>query len=167
MNKVLVAYASKYGATAGIAEKIGEVLNQEGLQSDVLPAKQVRDLSAYKAVIIGSAVYLGMFRREAATFLKTNEVQLSKLPVWMFSSGPIDSGDPMELLEGWLFPESLRPVIDNIQPRDIICFGGKAEMKNLNLFEKFIVKKVNSSMGDFRNWDTIVAWAEGIADKLK
>ena len=27
-NKVLVAYASKYGATAEIAEKIGQVINR-------------------------------------------------------------------------------------------------------------------------------------------
>ena len=37
MDKILVAYATKYGATAEIAEKIGEVLRQAGLETDVLP----------------------------------------------------------------------------------------------------------------------------------
>lgn len=39
-HKVLVAYASKYGATAEIAEKIGEVLNGAGLTTDVVPVKR-------------------------------------------------------------------------------------------------------------------------------
>jgi menaquinone-dependent protoporphyrinogen IX oxidase len=35
-TQVLVAYATKYGATAEIAEKIGQVLRQAGLRTDVL-----------------------------------------------------------------------------------------------------------------------------------
>jgi len=48
--RVLVTYATKYGATAEIAEKIGEVLRQEGLDTDVIPVKQVQDLASYTAV---------------------------------------------------------------------------------------------------------------------
>ena len=64
-KQVLVAYATKYGATAEIAEKIGEVLRQAGLPTDVLPVDRVGDLSAYKAVVLGSAVYIGQWRKEA------------------------------------------------------------------------------------------------------
>ena len=71
-GKVLIAYASKHGAAAGIAEKIGEVLRQAGLQTDVLPVKRVGDLSPYKSVVFGTAVYLGLFRRDGVTFLKAN-----------------------------------------------------------------------------------------------
>ena len=65
-----MAYATKYGATAEIAEKIGQVLRQAGLQTDVLPADRVSDLSPYRAVILGSAVYMFQWRKEAARFLK-------------------------------------------------------------------------------------------------
>jgi len=74
-EKVLVTYASKYGATAEIAEKIGEVLRQAGLQTDILPVKSIRDLTQYNAVILGSAVYIGQWRKDAVKFLKA-----SKLP---------------------------------------------------------------------------------------
>ena len=77
-KKILVAYASKYGATAEIAEKIGDVLSQAGLQTDVVPADQVRDPAAYMAVILGSAVYIGKWRKEAVKFLKTNENMLAE-----------------------------------------------------------------------------------------
>ena len=58
-NQILVAYATKYGATAEIAEKIGQVLRQAGLRTDVLPANRVGNLTSYKAVVLGSAVYIG------------------------------------------------------------------------------------------------------------
>ena len=38
VSDVLVAYPSKYGTTKEIAEKIGEVSRQAGLQVDVLPS---------------------------------------------------------------------------------------------------------------------------------
>ena len=59
-NQVLVVYATKYGATAEIAEKIGQVLRQASLQANALPADRIRDLSPYKAVALGSAVYYGV-----------------------------------------------------------------------------------------------------------
>ncbi len=53
--QILVTYATKHGATAEIAEKIGELLRQEELSVVVLPVKQVKDLAPYTAVILGSA----------------------------------------------------------------------------------------------------------------
>ena len=67
MNRqALVTYATKYGAAAAIAEKIGEILRQEGLYTDLLPVKRVTDLTPYTAVILGSAVYVGRWRKEAS-----------------------------------------------------------------------------------------------------
>jgi len=68
-TQVLVTYATKYGATAEIADKIGQVLRQAGLRTDVLPTDCVRDLHSYKAVVLSSAVYIGRWRKEAATFV--------------------------------------------------------------------------------------------------
>lgn len=68
-SQILVAYATKYSATEEIAEKIGQVLRQAGLSADVLPAERVSNLSPYKAVVLGGAVYVGRWRKNAATFL--------------------------------------------------------------------------------------------------
>jgi menaquinone-dependent protoporphyrinogen oxidase len=166
-EKVLVAYGTKYGATAAIAEKISEVLREAGLPTEVLPADRVGDLSAYKAVVLGSAVYIGQWRKEAAKFLKDNEQALAGKPVWLFSSGPSGEGDPVELLQGWRFPGKLQPIADRIQPRDIAVFHGAVDADKLNFIERWMLKNVQSPLGDFRDWDAIASWAAGIAEELK
>jgi menaquinone-dependent protoporphyrinogen oxidase len=166
-RQVLVTYATKYGGTAEIAEKIGQVLREAGLRTDVHPADRVSDLSPYKAVVLGSGVYIGRWRKGAATFLKANEKALAERPVWLFSSGPTGEGDPVELTNGWRFPKALQPIADRIQPRDVAVFHGVLNGKKLNPIEKWVIKNVKAPLGDFRDWDAITAWATAIADVLK
>ena len=166
-DKILVAYATKYGSTGNIAEKIGEVLRQEGLQTDVVPIDRVRDLTPYKAVILGSAVYIGKWRKEAVEFLKKNVLALAERPVWLFSSGPTGEGDPVELLKGWRIPAELQPLIDQIKPRDIAVFHGSLSVEKMNFIEKGLIKNVKAPVGDFRDWEAITAWANSIGDALR
>jgi menaquinone-dependent protoporphyrinogen oxidase len=166
-GQILVAYATKYGATQEIAEKIGEVLRQAGLPAQVMPADQVGDPSAYRAVVLGSAVYAGQWRKEAVEFLEAHESTLAERPVWLFSSGPTGEGDPAKLMSGWSFPEAQRAVAKRIRPRDIGFFHGEIDTKKLNLAEKLIVKGIKAPTGDFRDWEAITTWATGIADSLK
>ena len=166
-NQVLVAYATKYGGTAEIAEEIGQVLRGAGLRADVLPTDRVSELSAYQAVVLGSAVYIGRWRKEATKFLKANEKVLAEQRVWLFSSGPTNEGDPVEVLDGWRFPGSLQPIADRIQPRDITVFHGVLEAGKLSRVEKWMIKNVKAPLGDFRDWDAITSWATAIADELR
>jgi menaquinone-dependent protoporphyrinogen oxidase len=166
-SQVLVAYATKYGATAEIAEKIGQVLHQAGLQPDVLPVDRVSDLNPYKAIVLGSAVYIGRWRKEAARFLETNEKVLAEQPVWLFSSGPTGEGDQVELMNGWRFPKALQPIADRIQPRDIAVFHGALNVAKLNFIEKWMIRNVKAPVGDFRDWEAITSWAISIAEALR
>ena len=166
-DRVLVAYGSKHGATRGIAERIGEVLHGAGLQADVMPADPATDLSPYRAVVLGSGVYAGSWVKEAASLLQAKEAELAQRPVWLFSDGPTGQGDPVELMKGWRFPQALQPVADRIKPRDIAFFHGMIDLQTMNLAEKLIIKALKAPTGDFRDWDAITAWAEGIAAALQ
>ncbi len=167
MDQVLVAYATKYGATAEIAEKIGQVLVQAGVPVEVLPVDRVGDLGPYRAVVLGSAVYAGQWRKEAAAFLRAQEKALAGRPVWLFTSGPTGQGDPVQLLKGWRFPEALQPIADRIRPRDVALFHGVLDIKKLNLAERLLLRAIKAPVGDFRDWGAITSWAEAIADVLK
>jgi menaquinone-dependent protoporphyrinogen oxidase len=167
MDKVLVAYASKYGATKEIAEKIGQLLHDNGLDVDVLSVKQVDKLEPYGAVVLGSAAYIGQWRKEASRFLKDNMNTLAEKPTWLFSSGPTGEGDAVELMKGWRYPGRLQQSIDRIKPRDITVFHGVLKSEKMNFLEKWMIKNVKSPLGDFRDWEAITKWAENIAEELK
>lgn len=165
-RKALVAYGSKHGSTAEIAETIGQVLTEAGLDVDVRSAETVNDVTPYQAVILGSAVYAGQWRKEAARFLESHQSELAQRPVWLFSSGPSGEGDPVELLDGWRLPESEKPIADRVSPRDVAVFHGNIDPDRLNLAERLIVKAVKGEFGDFRDWEAIRGWASEIASSL-
>jgi menaquinone-dependent protoporphyrinogen oxidase len=163
---VLVAYSSKYGATAEIAEQIGAVLHRAGLAVSVLRADLVPSLDPYQAVVLGSAVYAGQWMREAAHLLETEAPALATRPVWLFSSGPTGHGNPVEQMHGWRFPEGLRSVAEQIGPRDIAFFHGCIDRQKLHLGERLLIAALRAEVGDFRNWALIGTWAEAIAVAL-
>jgi menaquinone-dependent protoporphyrinogen oxidase len=118
-------------------------------------------------VILGSAVYIGQWRKEAVKFLEANENTLTERPVWLFSSGPTGEGDPVELLQGWEFPKGQQAIADRIQPRDIIVFHGNVDVKKLNFLHKWMISKVEAPVGDFRDREAITSWAASVAKVLK
>jgi len=166
-DKVLVAYGSKHGMTAEIAERIGKVMRETGFAADVVRADKACEPALYRAVILGSAVYMGLWRKPAASYLKAHEAELAGMPVWLFSSGPTGSGDLEKLLGGWKFPTGLQPVADRIKPRGVIVFRGAFDAGKAGFFERWIIKKVKAEAGDFRDWPAIESWARGIARALK
>ncbi len=165
--QVLVAYGSKYGATAEIAERIGQVLRAAGVQADVRPASEVKDLAPYGAFVVGSGIYAGQWVKGAASFLKRNAEALRGRPLWLFSSGPTGPGDPAELLQGWRLPEGLKPLAEGLQPRDIALFGGAMDAEKLSFIERLMIRMLKAPVGDFRDWDAIASWASSIAATLQ
>ncbi len=164
---ILVAYATKHGATMGIATAIAEELRKAGLEVEVHPAAQVNGLSGYAAVVLGSAVYIGQWRKEAVSFLETHAPALAQLPTWVFSSGPTGEGDPVELLQGVRIPEKIQTIMDQIHPREITVFHGELDPEKLGLGERLIIRGVKAPTGDFRDWEDIAGWASSIAESLK
>lgn len=166
-NQVLVTYASKYGATSEIAEKIGQVLREAGLRTEVLPTDRVSDLTPYKAVVLGSAVYLGQWRKEAVKFLQANQESLSERQVWLFSSGPTGEGEQAAFMNSRCLPDKLQPMADLVAPHDIAVFHGATDLGKLNFIEKWMLTNTNTPIGDFRDWEVITSWATAIANKLR
>jgi menaquinone-dependent protoporphyrinogen oxidase len=127
----------------------------------------VRNINIFGAVVLGSAVYMGNWQLQATNFLKKFEPELSQRPVWLFSSGPTGGGNPKGIMEGWEFPEQLKPYKDQIKPREIAFFHGKLDVEELNLLERSTVKLIRAPLGDYRDWDMIDEWAVEIGEFLQ
>lgn len=166
-KNILIAYASKHGSTAQIAENIALRLKKAGFMPEVRDIKDIASLEEYSAVVVGSAVYAGSWLKEAADFLEKFQEDLTRLPTWFFSAGPTGKGDPVEQMKGWRFPDALKPLADKIHPRDIAFFHGVLDMSKLRLAEKLIVYALKAPAGDFRDWEMINQWADQIARSLK
>jgi menaquinone-dependent protoporphyrinogen oxidase len=166
--KILVTYATQYGATQEIAERIGGKLSEFGFDADVFPVDSARDLNSYQAVIIGSGVYIGQWNKKAAAFVQNNEKALVDRQIWLFSSGPTGVGDPVELMNGWRLPAALQPVVSRIRPRDTAVFHGFINPDRLNFIQKWVIKNiVKKPFGDYRDWDAIEAWTGTVAQALR
>jgi menaquinone-dependent protoporphyrinogen oxidase len=156
---VLVAYASKHGSTQGIAEAIGDRLRERGVSAEVRPTEHVEDIERFDTVVVGSAVYLGAWMKNAQTFLDRHAEALRRLSVWVFSSGPTKD-DPMELA----ISTKQRETIEAVYPRDHHLFRGAFDPKNLGFLERSALKAAKQPPGDFRDWSDVLDWADSIAD---
>jgi menaquinone-dependent protoporphyrinogen oxidase len=165
--RVLVAYASKHGATAEIAQRIAATLSASGVSACAYAADIVQEPTQYHAIVLGSAVYAGNWMKEAVQFMVDNEAALVSRPIWLFSSGPVGAGDPATLLGGWQFPHDQQALADRIQPRDVALFHGKIDMDKLGFGERMLIKAMKGKTGDYRDWAKIDSWSRAIAESVK
>jgi menaquinone-dependent protoporphyrinogen oxidase len=160
--RVLVSVASRHGSTAEIADRIGEVLRAGGIDTDVRPPDQVASVAHYHAVILGSGVYAGRWLGPAKQLAERESADLKSRPVWLFSSGPV--GDPAKPAADPVDVDLVRKWTDAVEHR---VFPGKLDRQELGFGERAIVLAVHAAEGDFRPWDDVAAWAEGIVRTLQ
>lgn len=165
MAKVLVAYASKRGSTAEIADAIATVLRESGAEVDCVEAGAVAELDGYDAVVLGSAVYMRRWRGDARRFLRKHRRELASLPLWVFSSGP--TGDPAKDNAAWTEPSHTIKKAEEIGAREHVVFGGRVPADPHGFAERGMVENTPPEWRDRRDWDAIRAWARHIAADLR
>jgi menaquinone-dependent protoporphyrinogen oxidase len=156
-NKVLIAYASRCGSTGEVADAIGRALCAAGTAVDVRQVKDVSDLSTYRAVILGSAVYRFNLLPEAVKFVKANREVLSQMPLAYFVvCGTLQEDTPEKREKAAAF---LTPLREMVQPVDEGLFAGRIDYSKVSFLEQLIVRVLGSKEGDWRDWDAIQTWA--------
>jgi menaquinone-dependent protoporphyrinogen oxidase len=161
---VLVAYASKRGSTAEIAETVAATLRREGLSVCLERAEDVESLDPYDAVVIGSAVYMKRWRGDARHILKKHRKALRQMPSWVFSSGPV--GDPANDNPDWNQPPKIVEKVGDLGGRGHAVFGGRLPTEPHGFMEKAMVEGTPQEHRDRRDWAEIREWAKQIAGEL-
>lgn len=161
--RCLVTFGSKHGSTAEIAERIGATLRDQGHAADVVPAGTAQ-ADEYDAVVLGSAVYMARWRRNARAFLRKSRRQLAERPTWLFSSGPVGERKPDE--ERWTTPKLVRRMAPKVHAREHVVFGGRVPLEPKNFVERAMARDTPPDKRDLRDWTDIEAWAKRIAHEL-
>lgn len=162
-KRALVAYGTKHGSTREIAEAIAEELRAQGLDADCVEAGDVSDLDPYSTVVLGSAVYIKRWRRDAKALLKREGDALGECDLWVFSSGPCGEPDPDRDEAGFLEPGWVVQRAEELGAREHVVFGGRVPQDPSNFVERAMLKSTPEEFQDLRDWDEIRGWARKIA----
>ncbi len=160
-RRILVAYATKAGSTAETASRIGATLAGHNLAVDVLPVSQATDLTPYQAVVLGSAIRGGKILDEAMSFIQQNQAALQQKPFSMFilcMTLEKDNAETRQKVSAYLDP--VRAVV---KPASEGLFAGVMNPNKLTLLERIMMVFMKTPEGDFRKWEQITAWADGVA----
>jgi menaquinone-dependent protoporphyrinogen oxidase len=169
-DAILVTYATRYGSTQEVAEQVAATLRQGGLQVDILPARQVRSLDNYRAVVLGAPLYIGHWLKDAPRFLTRHQAALAARPVAIFTLGPTKAGE-----EGW---QGVRAQLDKVlgafpwlKPVSAELFGGRYDPAGLRFPDNLLGALPASPLyrlpaSDLRDWEAIRSWARDLASKL-
>lgn len=158
--RVLVTWGSKHGGTEGIGRTLAKALEGHGLEVVAAPVGGVRKLDGFDAVLVGGALYANRWARSARRFVGRHVRELRRIPVWFFSSGPLDdSADRKEIPP----PTEVAVLAERVGAKDHVTFGGRLE-PDVKGFPASAMAKTKS--GDWRNPDRIRAWATELANAL-
>ena len=187
MTRVLIVYASRHGGSAGIAARIGETLEAEGLEVLVRAASKMPSPESFDGCVVGAGVYMGSWVKEGTDFLARFADSLARRPVWLFSSGPLRGSsrtkdapiDPVELALGPVTGPGgggrrrIEDLARRIRPRDHRVFDGVFDpISEPRVMSERIVRMFPGwgkilPAGDFRDWPAIEEWARTIAAALR
>ena len=154
--------SSKHGSTEGIAQAIADRLRELGEPVELGSVDEIGDVGAFRAVVLGSAVYAGSWMNETVEFAHRHAEALAGRPVWLFSSGPLGS----DVEDDEEQPRQMAELGGLIGPVDHRMFFGALDRSKLGFGERMMVKAVKAPEGDFRDRSAIRGWADGIAREL-
>jgi menaquinone-dependent protoporphyrinogen oxidase len=164
-SHILVAYASRAGSTAEVAETVGQVLREGGAQVDVRSVDHVKILDGYDAVVLGTAIWAFKPLPEAQRFAAEQRRALANLPVAYFALCEILRNDtPANRARARRFLDPLRQIEE---PVSFEVFAGKRDLSRVNPVLRWLLKTIlKIEHGDWRNWDEIRAWAAALTPCL-
>lgn len=153
---ILIAYATRGGTTQGVAEAIAKVMREKGALVEVRPVEQIRDLSVYRAVVLGSGVRDEKWLPEAIHFATDHRQTLAKLPLIYFLVYS-------QLLQE--FPQRIEEVLGHlsevrraVEPLEVAIFSRDQQ----SMPPQMLVNAKAARQGDWSGWQGISTWAERV-----
>lgn len=158
--RVLIAYGSRRGGTAGLATMIGDALAARGATVNVRPAVGVHDLGVYEAVVVAGALYGHRWHHDARRFVRRHAADLRARPVWLVSSGPLDDSARDGTLPP---PRHVAALASLVSARGTTTFGGWLSPQSKR---HLAVSLARTQPGDWRSREQVEEFAQAVKDEL-
>ena len=173
MSRILVAFASHYGQTRKIAERLADHLREEGHQVDLADLRSATHptvLADYDVVVVGSRVETGRHAKEMNAFVRGNHHRLRDLPTALFSvsmsaAKPESGDDPNGYLASSCKELDWQPSIRH-------AFAGGLPYRTYGWFTRWMMKSITkkshgptdtSQNHELTNWTDVRLFANQIA----
>jgi menaquinone-dependent protoporphyrinogen oxidase len=168
MMQILVAYGTRYGSTREVAETVAATLVEQGIDTEVKQAREVRSLDGYDAVVLGTPLYLGALHKDVRALLEKNRAALEHTPFALFALGPIKADDGLDGSRGQLVNALAKSPVPT--PTSTAVFVGAYDPARLGFRDKMLAALPASPLHgeaahDDRDWEGIRRWS-GELDRL-
>ena len=149
MSRILVVYASHYGQTRVIAQRLVDRLRDRGHEVDLANVSEGIDgippPQDYDAVMIGSRIEFGKHAKPVLEYIREHRNALREMPTAFFSvsmsaAGKPSTADPNEYLVktftqvGWV-------------PTEAAVFAGALQYQRYNWLLRFVMKQISKQGG--------------------
>lgn len=171
--EVLIAYCTRSGSTAEVAQAMGETMKTAGVIAEVKPMAEVQSIAPGTHLMLGTALYIGHFPKDFHLFVARFQKELEAVRPWIFVLGPTEK-DRKHFAAA---EEQARKELAKhpwLRAADVRVLGGKFDPTHLNLpFPMSLLMKLPANPmkklppSDIRDWDWIHRWTEAIAEELK
>lgn len=155
-DKILVAYATRYGSTKEIAEYITEVMQKDGFDVDCRNIVDLENIGKYDCIIAGSAIQMGKWLPEARDFMQVHKHEINKVPLFVFSCGITLKSPDDNITRKALFATD--EILQYVNPKEIGLFAGKLNPETLCNSDRDLIILAKPDLGDFRDFDAVKKW---------
>ncbi len=182
--KALIAYGTRYGATAGTSQEIGKILGEKGFNVKIadVRAEKIDDIAGYDLIIVGSGMKMGKWVDEPKDFLKRFQKELNQKKLAIFVSSMRTFADKLGKTQeegACSAQEAADKIVTecNLKPISMGIFGGVINYNKMGFLERKMMsflkaqlekenfKETEPGLYDLRDWNEIRKWATELAEK--
>lgn len=159
-RRILVAYASQCGSTEEIARAIFRDLEARGSSGDVTTAAQVRSVSGYDSILVGSAVHYYHWLPDGLDFVNRYKRELTRVPNAFFTVHFLNTGNDDDSKKKRLsYLDDVRAIV---KPGIEVFLAGKLDTSKLGFFDRIGCRFMGMHDEDKRDWNAIHAFANSV-----
>ena len=184
--RTLIAYCTRYGATASTSEEIAKGLRDEGFDVRVVNTKKekIGSISDYELVIVGSGMQVMRWCGDAEKFLKKfqDELRQKKTAIFVSSGTQViykHEGNTDSMEQDWKKNLEEKAEKYSLTPIALGLFGGIWDYNKMGFIarktmgplrmkiEAAGIHEQEPGVYDTRDWDKIRKWTKDLAQKVR